>query len=84
MTMIKTAISLSDNIYEQMNSLAKQLDVPRSRLFAIAAEEFLQRYKKKDLIRKINEAVDNRCREEDKQWLAFAKQKRRQIIDKQW
>ena len=40
MAMIKTAISLNDIIYEEINALAKRLRVPRSQLFALAAENF--------------------------------------------
>lgn len=82
--MIKTAISLNDIIYEEINALAKRLRVPRSQLFALAAEEFLQRYKKKDLVQKINEALTNQSNRQDKQWLKAAKQKHRQIVDDQW
>ncbi len=84
MAMIKTAISLSDLIYEEMDALAQRLHVPRSHLFALAAEEFLQRHKNKDLIRKINEALSNQSRREDKQWLLAAKRKHRQIMDDKW
>jgi len=84
MATIKTAISLSDFIYEEMNSLARRLHVPRSQLFALAAEEFLQRHKNKDMVRRINEALNNQSSREDKQWLMAAKRKHRQILDDQW
>ena len=84
MAMIKTAISLSEIIYEEMNTLAQRLHVPRSQLFALAAEEFLQRHKNKNLVKKINEALSNQSSREDKQWLKAAKQKHRQIVDDQW
>jgi metal-responsive CopG/Arc/MetJ family transcriptional regulator len=82
--MIKTAISLSDHIYEEMNVLARRLDVPRSQLFALAAEEFLQRHKNKDLLRKINESLSNQSDREDKIRLTVTKQKHRQLIEGQW
>ena len=84
MAMIKTAISLSEIIYEEMNALAQRLHIPRSQLFALAAEEFLQRHKNKDLVRKINEALSNQSSREDKQWLRAAKRKHRQIMDDKW
>jgi len=84
MAMIKTAISLSDIIYEEMNALARRLHVPRSQLFALAAEEFLQRHKNKDLVQKINEALSNQSKREDKKWLIAAKRKHRQIMDDKW
>lgn len=71
--MIKTAISLSDLIYREMDSLARQLRVPRSRLFALAAEEFLQRHRKKELIKKINATVNERNKNEDDKYLLAIK-----------
>ena len=47
----------------------------------VAAEEFLQRHKSKDLVRKINEALSNQSSREDKQWLTAAKRKHQQIMD---
>lgn len=46
----KTAISIDVSIFEQMDALAKRLSISRSRLFAIAAQEFLQRNKNMDLL----------------------------------
>lgn len=82
--MIKTAISLNDDIYKEMDMLAKQLDVPRSQLFALAAEEFLHRHKSKDLKRKINEALSYRSEEEDAKRLTATKRKYRDLIEEQW
>jgi metal-responsive CopG/Arc/MetJ family transcriptional regulator len=84
MTMIKTAISLSDIIYEEMNALARRLDIPRSQLFALAAEEFLQRHKNKDMVRKINEALNNQLNREDKKRMSVVKRKHRQLVEGQW
>ena len=52
----KTAISIDVSIFEQMDALAKRLNMSRSRLFAIAAREFLQRNKNMDLLKSLNEA----------------------------
>lgn len=81
---VKTAISLNDFIYKEMDALARRLHIPRSKLFALAAEEFLQRHRKEDLIRKINEAVDDKLSREDKQWLSSAKRKQKQIAGDKW
>jgi metal-responsive CopG/Arc/MetJ family transcriptional regulator len=41
MPTIKTAISIEKPIFEQMDVLAKNLKISRSRLFVLAAQEFL-------------------------------------------
>jgi hypothetical protein len=56
---IKTAISIEKPIFEQMNVLAKNLDISRSRVFALAAQEFIQRHKNIKLLQSVNEAYDD-------------------------
>ncbi len=56
---IKTAISIEKPIFDQVNDLAKYLNISRSRLFAIAAQEFIQRHKNMELLQAINEAYED-------------------------
>lgn len=58
MTKVKTAISIEKKIFEQMEALADDLNVSRSRLFTIAAGEFLERHDNIELLKKINEAYE--------------------------
>jgi metal-responsive CopG/Arc/MetJ family transcriptional regulator len=59
MATIKTAISIEKPIFEQMNILAKDLNISRSRLFALAAQEFIKRHKNIKLLQSLNEAYDD-------------------------
>jgi len=59
MANIKTAISIEKPIFEQMNILAKDLNISRSRLFALAAQEFIQRHKNIELLQLLNKAYDD-------------------------
>jgi len=56
---IKTAISIEKPIFDQVNDLAKNLNISRSRLFVIAAQEFLQRHTNMELLKAINDAYDD-------------------------
>ncbi len=56
MANIKTAISIEKPIFEQMNILAKDLNISRSHAFALAAEEFIQRHKNIELLASLNKA----------------------------
>jgi metal-responsive CopG/Arc/MetJ family transcriptional regulator len=56
---IKTAISIEKPIFEQMDVLAKQLKISRSRLFALAAQEFIQRHKNIELLKSLNDVYDD-------------------------
>ena len=42
-----------------MNNLAKNLNISRSRLFVIAAQEYIQRHTNIELLQAINEAYDD-------------------------
>ena len=59
MASIKTAISLQQSLFEQVDALARELQVSRSRLFALAIEEFIQRHKSQGLLEAINAAYDD-------------------------
>jgi metal-responsive CopG/Arc/MetJ family transcriptional regulator len=56
---IKTAISIEKPIFDQVNDLAKNLNISRSRLFVLAAQEFLQRHANMELLQAINKAYDD-------------------------
>ena len=56
---IKTAISIEKPIFEKMDVLAKNLKVSRSRLFAMAAREFIQRHNNMELLKLLNEAYED-------------------------
>jgi antitoxin MazE6 len=56
MANMKTAISIEKSIFEQMDALAKKAKISRSRLFAIAAREFIQRNNNMDLLQSLNSA----------------------------
>lgn len=59
MPTIKTAISIEKSVFEQMDILAKTLDVSRSRLFTLAAREFIQRHNNIELLKQINDAYED-------------------------
>jgi hypothetical protein len=56
---IKTAISIEKPIFDQVNDLAKNLNISRSRLFVLAAQEFIERHANMELLQAINEAYDD-------------------------
>ena len=52
---MKTAISISDALFEQAESTAKKLGISRSSLFAQAIKEFLEVHNPADITQKLNE-----------------------------
>ena len=59
MANVKTAISLEKPLFEQVNMMAKNLNISRSRLFSIAVQEYLKRCQNFELLDKINAAYDD-------------------------
>lgn len=53
-TVIKTAISLEAGLLGRIDEVARELDVPRSRLLSQAATQFLERYDNAHLLARLN------------------------------
>ena len=60
MAQIKTAVSLDRSLFEQVDTLAHKMKVSRSRLLAMALEDFLRRHENVQLLQEINRV----CRDE--------------------
>ncbi len=52
---MKTAISLPDSVFHAAESVAKQLGVSRSELYAKALAEYLQKYNEQQITARFNE-----------------------------
>ena len=83
MASIKTAISLQGSLLEQVDALARELDVSRSRLFTLAAEEFIQRHKNQELLEAINAAYDDFPDPEEQAVLRGMRRQHRRLMEKQ-
>lgn len=59
MGVVKTAISLQENLFRQMDQLAGDLNVSRSNLIAIALQEFIERHENKRLLDQLNAAYED-------------------------
>jgi metal-responsive CopG/Arc/MetJ family transcriptional regulator len=55
---MKTAISLSDTLYEKAEETASYMGIKRSQLFAMALEEFISNHNGKMITEKINEVYE--------------------------
>ena len=53
---MKTAISIPDNLFEEIENFAKEHNYSRSEVFVIAIKEFLRKLESKKLLEALNEA----------------------------
>lgn len=77
---VRTAISLEAPLLERIDSVAEELDMPRSRLLAEAAREFLRRHESAKLLRALDDShADAPSREEIERRRAWKRQHRQRI-----
>lgn len=58
MSSVKTAISLEEPLFEQVEGAARELKISRSRLFALAIEDFLHKHESRKLLAAINASIE--------------------------
>ena len=84
MANVKTAISLQQALFEQIDTLAKEMQVSRSRFFALAAEEFIQRHQNQRLLEAINDAYDDLPDAGEQSLRNAMHHHHRQLVEGQW
>jgi len=84
MASIKTAISIQKPLFEQVDALARELQISRSRLFVLAVKDFIQRYQNQELLEAINAAYDDLPDQEEQTLYHKMRQQHRQLVEGQW
>ena len=84
MATIKTAISLQDSLFEQVEDLARTLNVSRSQVVALALEEFVQRHHNRQLLDAINQAYEDATDTDELPRTPARRQQHRRIVEGEW
>ena len=84
MANIKTAISIERPLFEQVDALAHELKISRSRLFGLAAREFIKRYRNHKLLDAINKAYDDLPDSEEETFLQQMRFRHFELVKDQW
>lgn len=84
MATIKTAISIDKPLFEQLGNLAHELNTSRSRIFALAAMEFVQRHKNLKLLEAINSSYDDFPDEKESSLNTVMRAKHLKMVKDQW
>lgn len=84
MATIKTAISIDKTLFEQLGDLANELNTSRSRLFALAAKEFIERHKNIKLLEAINAAYDDFPDDKESSLNTVMRSKHLKAVKDQW
>ena len=55
---MKTAISIPDELFSKASDTAERMGIPRSRLFALAVAEYIQRHRDESITEKIDSVLE--------------------------
>jgi metal-responsive CopG/Arc/MetJ family transcriptional regulator len=84
MSNVKTAISLQKSLFDQLETLARQMKVSRSRLLALALEEFIRRRENQKLLDQINEAYEDAPDTKEKTYILKMRRLHRELVEGDW
>ena len=84
MPTVKTAISLASGTFARVDALAREMKVPRSRIFALAVEEFLDRHDARSLMAAIDRAYEGPPDAAEKRWRTAMRGKHRRLVQGEW
>ncbi len=81
---VKTAISIQKSLFEQAEKVARKMNVSRSRLFALALEDYLRRSENRELLEKINAAYEEEPDSTERTLRRKASGTHRRIVRGEW
>ena len=84
MATIKTAISIQESLFDQVNDLAEELQIPRSQLFTLAVKEFIKRYENRSIFEALNEVYDGAPDPSEDALHEGMRRQQRQLLEGQW
>ena len=84
MANIKTAISLQKSLFEQVEALARDMKVSRSRLFVLALEDYLRRSQNLQLLERINQAYADGPDTTEQKYRRKMRRQHRKVVEGTW
>ena len=84
MAHIKTAISLRESLLKEVDDLANELKISRSRLFSLAVEAYLQKYQNQSLLDALNAAYEDHSDPNEQSVQQKIRPKHKRLIEGEW
>ena len=81
---VKTAISLDKDLFLEVEEIANSLKVSRSRVFAMAMEEFAKRRRSDRITQQINAAYTEEAEKEDREITRQMRLTHRRHTEMEW
>jgi metal-responsive CopG/Arc/MetJ family transcriptional regulator len=80
---VKTAISIQEELFKEVNKLAGELQVSRSKLFVMAVQEFIKKRENQNLRSQINNAFSDQADAEEIKVHEKMRKKQRKNLEKE-
>jgi metal-responsive CopG/Arc/MetJ family transcriptional regulator len=84
MSTVKTAISIRESLMAEVDGLAREMNVPRSRVFVMAVEEYLLQHRNQQLLAQINQAYADETEPAERDLVSRMKGAHRRLVEGQW
>jgi metal-responsive CopG/Arc/MetJ family transcriptional regulator len=84
LVVVKTAISIDDQLLQEADETARLLGLSRSRLFALAVGDFLRRQRQEQMLLRLNEVYAGRLEPAEKGLLKRIKAKVGPTVKDRW
>jgi metal-responsive CopG/Arc/MetJ family transcriptional regulator len=81
---VKTAISLQESLFKEAEALARELEISRSQLFAMALENFIKQHENRQLLKQINVAYSEAPNPDEQAYQTRMKDYHRQSVEGEW
>ena len=81
---IKTAISLHKALFKQVEALAHEMQISRSRLFTLAVEDFIRRHESQRLLERLNAAYADAPDPAEQALHRRMRHQHRRLIEGEW
>jgi metal-responsive CopG/Arc/MetJ family transcriptional regulator len=79
---VKTAVSIRQPLFDQVDKLAKELHLPRSQVFTLALEAYIKQHQNRQLLDQLNQAhVDAPLPKKEQQ---ARRRSHRRIVEGEW
>ena len=84
MSLVKTAISLNEDLFKKANKLSAEMDISRSKLFQFAVESYIRQYENKKILSKLNKIYSGESIVEEKELQKSMKDYHKRMIKDKW
>jgi len=84
MSKVKTAISIQEELLDEMDSIARKACMPRSNLFEKAIKDFLERQRNRYILQQLNAVYSKSPTAEEKKLLKVISAQNKKIAEGEW